>query len=204
MGFDPGFGRPLPANVRAVGGSGWGRPRSGTHPHQGLDIWVPVGTPVLAMADGVAVRVQATDDGDPGGVRVALRHPSGLVSRYMHLSRAAIPVGQRVRKGQIIGYSGNTGVGSTGPHLHVDLKAPAELLPAIARAMGVITFPWGPLMASYGYGVPAEPWVPVDEYNERTRADAAAVGIPLYRRPVGLLALALGVGLGVAAYRLLT
>lgn len=203
MSFDPGFGRPVPASVRAVGGSGWGRPRSGGVSHPGLDIWLPVGTPVLAMADGVAVRVQPTEDGDAGGIRVALRHPSGLVSRYMHLSRADVAVGQHVRAGQVIGLSGDTGVGSTGPHLHVDLKAPASLLPAIARAMGLATFPWGPELKPYGFAIPAEPWVPVDEYNARTRDDAAGRGIPLYRPRGGAMVAVMVAGLAYAAYRLL-
>ncbi len=203
MSFDPGFIRPVASSVRAVGMSGWGRPRENTHPHQGLDIPLPVGTPVMVMADGVAVRVQPTDDGDAGGIRIAVRHGSGLVSRYMHLSRTMVTVGQHVRAGQVIGLSGATGVGSTGPHLHVDLKAPGELLPAIARAMGLVTFQWGPELKPYGFGVPAEPWVPVDEYIKRTRDDAAAYGIPLYRKRSALVWAALA-GLGYAAYRLLT
>jgi murein DD-endopeptidase MepM/ murein hydrolase activator NlpD len=200
--FDPGFIRPVPASVRAVGGSGWGRPRAGGILHPGLDIWVPIGTPVLAMADGVAIRVQPVVDGDAGGIRIALRHASGIVSRYMHLSRTSVSVGQKVRKGTVIGSSGDTGVGDTGAHLHVDLKAPAALLPAIKAAVGEPRGGWMAELAPYGFGVPAEPWVPVDEYNARTRADAAANGIPLYRKS-GTLVLAMIAGLGYAAYRLL-
>lgn len=203
MGFDPGFGRPVPAGVRAVGMSGWGRPRPGGILHPGLDLPLPVGTPVLAMADGVAIRVQPTDDGDAGGIRIAIRHPSGLVSRYMHLSHAGVTVGQSVRKGQAIAQSGATGVGSTGPHLHVDLKAPASLLSAIASVTGIPRGGWQPELKPYGFGVPAEPWVPVDEYIKRTRDDAAANGIPLYRRRGGLLTLAVVGVLGYGVYRLL-
>lgn len=204
MSFDPDFGRPVPGNVRAVGLSGWGRPRAGTHPHQGLDIPLRVGTPIYALADGVTVRVQPTDDGDAGGIRIAVRHASGLVSRYMHLSRVAVGMNQRVRRGQVIGTSGDTGVGSSGPHLHVDLKAPAQLLPAIRAVVGEPAGGFGPLQAGYGYGIPAEPWVPVDEYIARTRNDAAARGIPLYRSRAGWLGLAVGLAVGYGVYRLVT
>ena len=199
--FDPGLSRPLPVNVRAVVFSGWGRPRDGRI-HTGIDIGVPVGTPIWAMADGVATRVQATDRGDASGIYVALTHPSGLISRYFHLSRVNVAPNARVRTGQVIGYSGNTGIKNTGPHLHADLRAPAELLPAIEQAAGKPPTGWGPLIAGFGYGIPAEPGIPVDAYNARTAADAKANGIRLYTRP-SLLQIGIAVAVGLGLWRLL-
>lgn len=197
--FDPGFQRPI--RQKAVGMSGWGRPRAG-HIHAGLDIPVPVGTPVYAMADGTAVRVQATDGGDAAGIWVGVRHGNGLVTRYMHLSRTSVALNQRVRAGQVIGYSGNTGINNSGPHLHADIKAPTALLPAIEAAGGKPSSGWGPSTA-YGVGIPAEPWIPVDEYTQRTRDDAKANGIRLYQPRSGLATVGLVAVLAYGAYRLI-
>jgi murein DD-endopeptidase MepM/ murein hydrolase activator NlpD len=202
FGFNLNLGRPV--RVRAEVMSGWGRPRTG-HVHAGIDIPLPVGTPIYAMADGTVTRVQATPDGDAGGIRIAVKHAGGIQSRYMHLSRAEVPLGARVRKGQRIGLSGNTGIHSSGPHLHADLKAPAALLPAIEAAVGKPTSGWGPLMPSYGYAIPAEPWIPVDVYNARTVADAKANGIPLYtsRSAGGIVKVALVAVISWGVYKLL-
>lgn len=100
-----------------------------THPgHEGIDFVVPVGTPVLACADG---EVAITDPGGQTpyegayGIHVWIRHrqPDGTVYRtlYAHLSQIRVAVGQRVRAGDVIGLSGNSGR-STGPHLHLSLK----------------------------------------------------------------------------------
>lgn len=202
FGFDFGFGKPV--RVRAEAMSGWGRPREG-HAHAGIDIPLPIGTPIYAMADGQAIRVQATNAGDAAGIWVGIKHASGVVSRYMHLSRADVAINQRVRKGQQIGLSGNTGIYNSGPHLHVDLKAPSGLLPAIERAAGKPANGWGPSTA-YGYGIPGEPWIPVDTYSARTVADAKANRIPLYpqiHRGGGIVKLALVALASWAGYRLL-
>jgi murein DD-endopeptidase MepM/ murein hydrolase activator NlpD len=201
LGFDPGLGRPIRGKAEAM--SGWGRPREG-HSHAGIDIPVPIGTPVYAMADGQAVRVQVTNGGDAAGIWVGVKHASGLVSRYMHLSRVSVALGARVRRGQQVGLSGNTGISNSGPHLHVDLKAPSELLPAIAAAGGKPAGGWGPMVTPYGFGIPGEPWIPVDSYAARTIADARSNGLPLYTERRGqLLPVLLAVGVGYGIYRLL-
>lgn len=84
-------------------------------PHNGVDYACPVGTPVMAVADGVVKR-KYFERG--GGNTVRIKHDQGLESGYLHLSRfgKGISVGSRVRQGQIIGYVGSTGM-STGPHL---------------------------------------------------------------------------------------
>jgi murein DD-endopeptidase MepM/ murein hydrolase activator NlpD len=84
-------------------------------PHWGVDYGAPVGTPVMATADGV---VTFTGWHDGGGRMVQIRHAGGFVTAYLHLSRfaAGIRRGVRVSQGQVIGFVGSSGL-STGPHL---------------------------------------------------------------------------------------
>jgi murein DD-endopeptidase MepM/ murein hydrolase activator NlpD len=86
-----------------------------TIPHYGVDYGAPVGTPVMATADGVVTL--AGRNGGAGNM-VRLRHPNGYETSYLHLSRYGngIARGARVSQGQIVGYVGSTGL-STGPHL---------------------------------------------------------------------------------------
>ncbi|MCB4753156.1 MAG: peptidoglycan DD-metalloendopeptidase family protein [Sulfurovum sp.] len=86
-------------------------------PHQGTDFRARKGTPLRAVNDGRIIF-----SGWMGGYGrvVKIRHAGGYVSLYAHQSRIRVKRGQRVRKGQIIGYSGNSGR-STGPHLHFGL-----------------------------------------------------------------------------------
>jgi len=85
--------------------------------HKGLDISCDYGTPVYAPASGVV-----TGRGRNGGFgkTVTLNHGNGIVTKYAHLSRFNVSKGQRVRKGDLIAYVGNTGR-STGPHLHYEV-----------------------------------------------------------------------------------
>lgn len=87
-------------------------------PHHGTDFGARKGTPLLAVYDGTVS--YAGWMGGYGKV-VKIRHPRGYESLYAHQSRLKVRRGQRVKKGQIIGYVGNTGR-STGPHLHFGLK----------------------------------------------------------------------------------
>jgi len=87
--------------------------------HTGVDWAAPVGTPILAAGNGVIeesrLKVQ-------NGNYIRIRHANGYQTAYSHLSRFApgVAPGVKVRQGQIIGYSGNTGF-STGPHLHYEV-----------------------------------------------------------------------------------
>ncbi len=85
--------------------------------HSGLDFKAAYGTPIVAVTDGVV-----TSAGRMGGCgnAVKLKHGGGLSTRYCHMSRIAARSGSRVRRGQVIGYVGSTGL-STGPHLHYEL-----------------------------------------------------------------------------------
>lgn len=88
--------------------------------HDGLDFGVPVGTPVVALEDGV-VSVAGFYPA-PGNYIVLkfTKDKKNFLIQYMHLSSISVKVGDKVKKGQIIGKTGNTGK-STGPHLHLGI-----------------------------------------------------------------------------------
>jgi murein DD-endopeptidase MepM/ murein hydrolase activator NlpD len=85
--------------------------------HSGVDFGAPYGSPIYAVSDGVVVFA-----GHKGGYGnfVQIDHGGGLATGYGHMSRFATSGGQHVRRGQIIGYIGSSGL-STGPHLHYEL-----------------------------------------------------------------------------------
>ena len=91
-------------------------PRS---PHAGVDILLPEGTPVRAIAAGT---VALSREQFFGGRSVVLDHGGGLFSIYYHLREAAVSEGQRVSKGERIGAVGASGR-ATGPHLHFGVRA---------------------------------------------------------------------------------
>ncbi len=83
--------------------------------HTGADIGAAIGTPILAPAPGLVVEATASDG--VFGTYVTLRHATGFVSLYAHLSRLDVRTGQRVLAGDLLGLVGMTGL-TTGPHLH--------------------------------------------------------------------------------------
>jgi Peptidase family M23 len=85
--------------------------------HNGLDLTADMGTPVYATGDGVVI--EARYNGGYGNV-IFLSHGYGFESRYAHLSKFAVATGQKVKRGEKIGYVGNTGL-STNPHLHYEV-----------------------------------------------------------------------------------
>jgi murein DD-endopeptidase len=86
-------------------------------PHKGVDFSMPVGSPVLAVGDGEVVVAKFSG---AAGNYVAIRHGRQYSTRYMHLNRILVKPGQKVKRGDRIALSGNTGR-STGPHLHYEL-----------------------------------------------------------------------------------
>lgn len=114
-----GFAKPLAGRLSVS--SGFGRR---IHPvtrrvkwHSGIDYRAHYGAPVYAISDGVVVRVSRYGG---YGKSIDIKHKSGYRSRYAHLSRYAVRVGDRVKKGALIGNVGATGV-ATGAHLHLEL-----------------------------------------------------------------------------------
>ena len=87
-------------------------------PHHGTDFGAKRGTPLLAVNDG-----KVSFSGRMGGYGnvVKIKHKGGYESLYAHQSKRRVKKGERVKRGQIIGYVGSTGR-STGPHLHFGLK----------------------------------------------------------------------------------
>ena len=97
-------------------------------PHWGIDWPAPVGTLVLAAADGEVVKAQkwsGSAEKQPEGTMVRLRHAGGYFTRYFHLDRIepGVKVGAQVKAGDVIGVVGKTGR-VTGPHLHFELVRP--------------------------------------------------------------------------------
>jgi murein DD-endopeptidase MepM/ murein hydrolase activator NlpD len=93
-------------------GRRWGRM------HQGIDIAGPIGTPVVAAADGVVV--SSSYQGGGYGKVIDVQHSDGSMTRYGHNNRLIASAGQAVKQGQHIADMGNTGR-STGPHLHFEI-----------------------------------------------------------------------------------
>ena len=107
---------PVPRAGRRNIQSFFGAARGGRE-HQGIDIFAERGTPVVAAADGW---ISSTSPNELGGNVVWLWDPArGHTLYYAHLDRHAVSAGQRVRKGEVIGFVGNTGnARTTAPHLH--------------------------------------------------------------------------------------
>lgn len=87
--------------------------------HRGLDFAVNTGTPIYAPADGVVETVRPSNKGSGNFLR--LQHYWGFTTSYSHLKKFAVRRGEFVHKGDLIGYSGNSGL-SSGPHLHYEIR----------------------------------------------------------------------------------
>lgn len=86
--------------------------------HPGIDLAVPIG--VLVRAAGGGTILQTGDDKEYGHF-VLIQHPSGYQTMYGHLSRIVVRQGARIRAGQVVGRSGNSGR-SSAPHLHLEVR----------------------------------------------------------------------------------
>ena len=110
-----------PYKVNARSPYGWRRhPITGKRTfHHGVDVAMPVGSPLTAPADGVIVH---KGDGASGGVTLIIKHADDLFTVYYHLQKPShLEKGARVLEGDLVGFSGNTGR-STGPHLHLEVR----------------------------------------------------------------------------------
>jgi len=108
------FALPVNGSFRFTSGFGprWGRM------HNGTDFAGAHGTPIHATADGVVTHAGRLSS---YGILVKIKHEFGIETRYAHMSRARVKVGQRVSRGERIGDMGNTGR-STGTHLHYEVR----------------------------------------------------------------------------------
>lgn len=114
-----------PTYVKPISGgrlsSGFGRrsaPTKGASTyHKGVDWAVPTGTPVYASCGGTVVKAGW---GGGYGYVVYIKHEDGRQTRYAHLSKVLVSVGEKVKQGERIALSGNTGI-SSGPHLHFEM-----------------------------------------------------------------------------------
>ena len=122
----------------------------GRRGHKGIDLAGPVGTPIHATADGVISKAEWFSS---YGLYVSLEHGGEIQTRYGHMSRLNVFAGQRVRKGDVIGYIGTTGR-STGPHLHYEV-----------RISGVAVNPI-PYMQADQFSHPAEDTLPVPAFGQ--------------------------------------
>lgn len=112
-------------------------------PHNGVDFGrLPIGSPVFAAADGT---ISAVDNNDKSswakyqyGKYIMIEHNNNLTSLYAHLSVQLVSKGVTVKRGDLIGYSGNTGL-STGPHLHFGVYwTPSIVFKSVTPARGLI------------------------------------------------------------------
>lgn len=116
------------ATITSGFGTRWGKQ------HKGLDMWNEgeAKTPIQAARDGIVVEAGATRAGY--GYLVVLDHGEGLQTFYAHMRKVSVNVGQEVKRGETVGYMGNTG-DSTGYHLHFEVRQddipvnPAKYLP---------------------------------------------------------------------------
>jgi murein DD-endopeptidase MepM/ murein hydrolase activator NlpD len=116
-----------PVSILSPYGSRWsylGYPYPGAPYHEGVDIAGPVGEPILAVADGMVVRV-GEDAGDSSrcGIGVLTREfDFGRLIRYCHLSAHTVTPGQQVKRGEVIGYLGATGNAGPVAHIHWEVR----------------------------------------------------------------------------------
>jgi murein DD-endopeptidase MepM/ murein hydrolase activator NlpD len=136
VGGEGGAGMRLPVSGRVSSGFG-----ERFHPilgykrfHAGLDLAAPMGSPIVAAADG---RVVSAGWHGGYGRLVAIAHVGGIETMYGHMSRIVAAPGSLVRQGQLIGYVGSSGL-STGPHLHYEvLKNGRPVNPASVKMGGI-------------------------------------------------------------------
>lgn len=104
--------------------------------HAGMDFSAKTGTPIYATGDGVVVKADNTASGY--GNHIVIRHGFGYETLYAHLSKYKAKVGQKVKRGDVIGYVGSTGR-SEAPHLHYEVHKNGEVINPINFYYGSIS-----------------------------------------------------------------
>lgn len=145
----PSLAFPVSGKGNAAAQSFWGAPRDGgKRSHEGVDIFAPTGTELIAITDGTVKRVK---EGGLGGKVVWLYAPDEDLSLYYaHLNEQLVSEGQRVSKGDVIGTVGQTGnARTTPPHLHFGIypggRSPVDPWPYIKIPEGQAVVPSLPL-----------------------------------------------------------
>lgn len=91
--------------------------------HNGVDIAIPIGTSLYAAVEGTVTTARYSDT---AGNYIVITTEEGWCVKYMHMDSLAVSAGDVIKKGDFVGYSGNTGR-STGPHLHLEVRNPSDL-----------------------------------------------------------------------------
>lgn len=125
---------PMKSNFRI--GASFGQRGVWSRWHTGQDFPAPVGTPVYAVASGI---VLSPTSGGWAGTNVVIQHANGGATLYAHLSKRLVSVGDAVKAGQLIGYSGQTGR-AFGPHLHFEYYKPGVTPGDVYNASNPMTF----------------------------------------------------------------
>lgn len=98
-----------------------GRKTQGLHGHNGVDLGSPVGTPIVAAAPGTVIISRVGGWNGGYGTYIVIQHDNGTQTLYSHNSSNIVSVGDKVNRGQIIGYVGLTGK-TTGAHVHFEIR----------------------------------------------------------------------------------
>lgn len=93
----------------------------GVHGYNGVDLAAPIGTPILASADGDVIVAKAGGWNGGYGSYVVIQHDNGSQTLYAHMSKVSTDDGAHVTQGEVIGYLGQTGK-ATGPHVHFEIR----------------------------------------------------------------------------------
>ena len=93
--------------------------------HAGMDFTAPTGTEIYATGDGKVIRADSKSGGY--GKHVRIDHGYGYTTIYAHMSRVSVSRRQKVKRGDVIGYVGNTGL-SAGPHLHYEVRKEGDAM----------------------------------------------------------------------------
>lgn len=110
--------------------------------HNGIDLRASVGTQIVAAEDGVVKGTGNSDIACPGGSYgkwVLIEHPNHLSTLYAHLSVIKVSIGQEVKRGDLIAYSGDTGY-TTGPHLHFTVYDARTVQIKSSRVCGLLPY----------------------------------------------------------------
>lgn len=184
--------------------STWGADRSYRGGwHAGLDFPDKDGAPMLAAASGVVSFVKTYSDSFAGKY-VVIDHGNGISTRYLHAKKIFVKVGDRVKRGQIIGEVGATGTVSGRPHVHFDTKLKEQALREYVKRYGTPTTGFSKKMR-WGRGVPTETFMDQADYKPKAIQASLKRGVKLYQPgPLAAFGVLAAAGFGLVLYHYLT